>query len=239
MKKKFLVLIVLFSISNLVIGQKQIVLDENAVPVVISGTFNAIEVSDGIHVFLSQSDTISMAASGNKPNCGSTIKASISNDVLNISFQKIPGCSYQRSTANAYISFIQLKDIRVSNGSSVTILGMVKGEALSIRATSGSSFNGEVSLNQLNLNLSNGSDAKINGKATTVNIVTSGASDVHGYGLVADTCLANASGASDVFITANTLLTANASGASDIRYKGNASLLKEHSSGASSIRKKD
>ncbi|MBS1927798.1 MAG: DUF2807 domain-containing protein [Chitinophagaceae bacterium] len=238
--KKYLFLLVFFiTVSNLLFGQQQIVLDENAEPVTISAAFNAIEVSDGIHVFLSQSNSISMAASGKTAGCGKAIKTSISDSVLNISFQNIPGCAYQRSTANAYISFLNLKDIRITNGSQVTLVGNVKGEMLNVKVQSGSSFKGDVSLNQLNLNLSNGSDAKINGKAAKVNIEASNASDVMGYGLVADTCHAVASGASDIFITANAELKASASGASDILYKGNAILINKHSSGSSTIRKKD
>ena len=99
--------------------------------------------------------------------------------------------------------------------------------------------NGNVKVNTLDINLSGASDAKISGTAITVNIKSSGASDVKDFDLVTDFCNANISGASDVHITVNTELTASASGASDIKYKGNGVIKEKHSSGASSIMKEN
>jgi hypothetical protein len=71
-----------------------------------------------------------------------------------------------------------------------------------------------------------------------LNIESSGASDVKGYGFSADFCTASVSGASDVNITVNKELTAHASGASNVYYRGDAVIKDMHASGASSIGKK-
>jgi len=96
-----------------------------------------------------------------------------------------------------------------------------------------------VKVSTLDINLNGASDAKISGTAKTVNIKSSGASDVKAFDLVTDVCNANISGASDVNITVNSELTAFATGASDIKYKGNGAIKEKHSSGASSITKEN
>lgn len=239
MKRNILLFFTLFFFANQVSAQKQLVLDENAEPVSVSGAFNAIEVTDGLDVYISQSDNISMAASTGKKGCGQSIKAEIKDSVLHLSFQSIPGCKFSRSEANAYLSFKELNYIRVSNGSEVTGIGKIEGESLRIQVSSGSDFKGSVEVENLTLNLTGGSDIKISGKAKQVDIENSGASDVKGYGLTAENCNAKASGASDISITVTHLFKASASGASDIYYKGSATLEKLHSSGASTIKKQD
>lgn len=238
MKKFLLLWVVLFSFSAVVHAQNQLVMDENAEPATLPGAFNAIRVTDGIDVFISQSDEIAMAVSAGK-DCGKSIRAVVEDSVLNISFQGAPGCPYLKRRVNVYISFKELNALRISNGSSVTLFGDLIGNVLNLRLSAGSNFKGSFNIQQMNVQLSGGSDAKLSGKAKSLNIETSGASDVKAYGLSADTCLAIASGASDILISVNHLIKANASGASDIYYKGDASLVKLHNSGASTIKKQD
>jgi hypothetical protein len=64
----------------------------------------------------------------------------------------------------------------------------------------------------------------------------SGGSDFKGYDLVAEVCELEASGASDIEITANREISARASGASDILYRGKPAVKEAKSSGASSVR---
>ena len=88
------------------------------------------------------------------------------------------------------------------------------------------------------MDLSGSSDAAISGSANVLNIESSGASDIKGFGLVTEVCNAKVSGASDINITVNKELNVNASGASDVYYKGTAEVKDKHTSGASSVVKK-
>ena len=91
----------------------------------------------------------------------------------------------------------------------------------------------------LQVESSGASDVKISGYATNASIQCSGASDLKGYDLVVDNCNVKASGASDINITVNKELNVNASGASDVYYKGTAVIKDLHSSGASTVAKKN
>jgi hypothetical protein len=66
----------------------------------------------------------------------------------------------------------------------------------------------------------------------------SGASEFEGFDLKIDYCKAEISGAGEMEITVNKELEAEASGASSIKYRGDATVKKSDSSGASSIKKK-
>jgi hypothetical protein len=66
-----------------------------------------------------------------------------------------------------------------------------------------------------------------------VTIDASGGSDIHGYELAADYCIATSSGGSDIHITANKGIVSHASGGSDVHYKGNASVTSIRSGGSS------
>jgi hypothetical protein len=68
-------------------------------------------------------------------------------------------------------------------------------------------------------------------------VEASGASDFKGFDLETDICNAQASGASDIKITVNKVLSAQASGASDVRYKGDCTIKEIKSSGSSSVSK--
>jgi len=239
MKRIVVLFMLLFPAVEMGFAQKQIVLDEYAEPVTVSGVFNAIQVSDGLEVYLSQSDVVSMAASTGAEGCAKSIAARVEDSVLHLSFEGLPGCKYGRKKAIAYLSFNNLNSISVKNGSEVKLVGIINAESLRIQLSAGSEFDGEVEANDLWLNLADGSDMKISGKAKQVNIESNGASDVDGFELTAENCNVTAGGASDISITVTNLLKASARGASDISYKGNAKLEKVHSSGSSNISKKD
>lgn len=138
----------------------------------------------------------------------------------------------------AYVSARSLDKIEASGASDVVLMSPFSGKYLHLVLSGASDFKGEVKLDSLNMDLSGASDVHIKGTATAVVIESSGASDVKGYDLVAETCTASASGASDVNITVNKELNAHASGASDIYYRGDAVIRNIHTSGASNVGKK-
>ena len=238
MKKIFLVLIVAFFASTSR-AQNDIVVDPNASERILSGSFNAIKISGGIDLYLSQSAGTAIAVSAATENLKEGIKTVIENGTLKIFYEGDKSWKKRDRKLRVYVSFINLQKIGASGACDIIVAGSLTLAALEIQMSGACDFTGNVKVNDLKLNLSGASDVKISGTANTVDIESSGASDVKGYDLVADVCNANASGASDINITVNKELTASASGASDIKYKGNSVIKTMHSSGASSIAKVD
>jgi len=215
------------------------VVDPNASTRELSGQFDAIKVSNGIDLYLSQSDNIAVAVSAVNDIYKEGIKTVIENGTLRIFYEGDKGWNKKDRKLRAYVSFSELKKIDASGACNIIVAGSITSTTLVLHMSGTCDFNGNVKVNTLDINLSGASDAKISGTAITVNIKSSGASDVKDFDLVTDFCNANISGASDVHITVNTELTASASGASDIKYKGNGVIKEKHSSGASSIMKEN
>jgi len=219
MKKHFVNLVLLLGTLTAV-AQNDIVVDPNASVRPLSGSFTAIKVSGGIDLFLSQSNDISLAVSAANDNLKEGIKTNIENGVLVISFK-------------------ELSNIHASGACDVIVAGSIRVPSLVLQMSGACDFTGRVEVDHLKLNLSGASDAKISGTAKTVDIVSSGASDVKGYDLVTDLCNANVSGASDINITIQKELNANASGASNVFFKGDGLIRDMKSSGSSTIARKN
>lgn len=218
-------------------AQNEIVVDPNASVRNVAGKFDAIKVSGGIDLYLSQSNEMAVAVSATNEIYKENIKTVIENGTLRIFYDGEKGWSKKDRKLRVYVSFSDLKKIDASGACDVVAAGSIAVPSLILHMSGACDFSGMVKVQTLDINLSGASDAKISGTANTVNIKSNGASDVKAYGLVTDVCNAHISGASDVHITINNELTASASGASDIRYKGNAVIKEKHSSGASSVEK--
>ncbi len=238
MKKIFLMLVVLcFTVATR--AQNEIVVDPNASERTVSGNFDAIKVSGGIDLYISQSDNKAVAVSASSENYKAAIKTIIENGTLKIFYEGEKGWNKKDRKLKVYVSCSDIKKIDASGACNVIVAGSITTTALVLHMSGACDFKGMLKVNTLDINLSGASDANISGTANTVNITGSGASDLKAFKLVTDVCNANISGASDVHITINSELIVYASGASDIKYKGNGVIKEKHSSGASSISKED
>lgn len=220
-------------------AQKQVVVDPNAEIRPLQGTFNKIKISNGIDLHLSQSSAESLAVSASEQKYKERIKTVIENNVLKIYFDDDKAW---RKNSNrmlkAYVSFKELEELDASGASDIIVTGSIEANSFKLNMSGASDFSGDIQATHLSIILSNASDIFITGKTTTTKIESSGASDINGYKLSTDFCSANASGASDIYITVNEIIEANASGASNIYYRGNAVLKEMHSTRTSNIRKK-
>ena len=236
--KKILFLLLFPGLSMMVFAQKQFVVDANAEIRSVNESFNAIVVSGGIDIYISQSDREELAISASDDRYKEGIKTIVTNKVLKVYYDGDKSWSSKNKNLKAYISFKELERLEATGASDIIIAGEVKVPSLLIKLTGASDLKGILKVNTLIVNLSGASDARISGTANEATIDCSGASDVKGFEMVIDKCTAKASGASDINITVNKELNANASGASDIYFRGAAVILSQQSSGASTVSRK-
>ena len=220
-------------------AQKAIVNDANAERRLISGSFDAIKISGGIDLYLSQYETETVAVSASELKFKEGIKTIVENKTLKIFYEGERNWGGNNKKLKVYVSFKNLEKIQASGACDVQVAGTINGTILNLQMSGSSDFKGAVKLNKLFVELSGSSDATMSGTANSVTVQSTGASDFKGFNLVSDICIAKASGASDINIVVNKELSARASGASDISYKGNPEIKEQNSSGASSISKKD
>lgn len=204
--------------------------------------FNAIQVSHGIDLYLTQSTEEAVAVSADKDEYRDKIITGVEDGVLKIYYEKENsgwslGGNWGNKKLKAYVSVKTLNKLYASGGSDVLCEDMIRANDLKIHISGGSDLRGSFSCNLLALSASGGSDADLKGKATNLKISASGGSDIDAYELSSETCQVLSSGGSDVNVNVSKLIDAHASGGSDIHYKGAPAETKTSKSGSSSIRK--
>lgn len=237
MKKIALITSVLFLTQN--IWAQKIVYDAHAELRKVE-SFRSIKVSDGLDAHLTYGDEAVAVSAGNKEG-NSFIRTEVINGVLHIGMQRNDHKKFWKFNHNAakvYVAYTTLERVEASGGSDIITADPIKGYALNIHVNGGSDFKGAVHVEKLKIDGSGGSDISLMGVAKHAEISVSGGSDFLGYELTAETGKIQASGASDVQITATKELEIHASGASDVFYKGDATIKEVQSSGASSVSKK-
>jgi hypothetical protein len=221
-------------------AQKTVINDPNVEVRAASG-YHGIRVSSAIDLYLSQGDQEAVAVSAADVKWRDRIRTEVNGGILHI-YVESKGLQFGGGNRKmkAYVSFTHLDKLNASGASDVYVDGVISGDNLDITLSGASDFKGAIKVNSLKLDQSGASDATIIGTvAGLAEIESSGASDLKGYELVTETCTAKVSGASDLRITVNKELNANATGASSIYYKGEAVIKDLHSSGSSTVSKKN
>jgi len=230
---KSLLILIFSAFSTQLLGQT--IINDPNVEVRNVGSFSGIKASDGIDIYLSQSDDYAMGVSASDKKYIDGIKTEIKNGVLVISYD---GSSFKYNNnrkLRAYISFKNIESLEASGACDYVISGTLIANSLRIKLSGASEVKGTINIENLQIDISGASLAKLNGTAQNLKINASGASDAKNYDLSADNCVADLSGASDVTITVNKSLIAKAGGASTLYYKGNPEKKDVSSEGASSI----
>jgi len=202
------------------------------------GSFTGVSVSGGIDLYISYGDE-AVAVSASKPELRDRIRTEVVNGVLNIRFDTKSSINInwnENRKLKAYVSYKTLNNLSAAGGSDVLPDGVIKSTELRLSLSGGSDFKGKVDIENLRVEQCGGSDVHIAGKATTLSVEASGGSDFNGYDLITEVCNLEASGGSDIEVTANKELSAQAHGASDIYYKGKANVKEARASGASSVK---
>ena len=231
-------LIMLFTGIFAVANSQKIVNDANAELRTVSG-FHAIHVSNAFTVTITQSNEEKLVVSANEKEYLTHIVTKVENGVLYISYEEKGKWWPKNRKLRAYISLINVNEIRATGASDVKIEGQLKSGALKLELRGASDLKGELIVDgSFDAHLSGASDMNISGSANDVKIVASGASDVKAFDFKSSTCVVDASGACSVHITVDKELSARLSGASSVSYKGSALIRDIKTSGASNISRK-
>lgn len=240
MKKHILFFI---SIFLLVVGyaqdEKKLVFDANAQERKV-GSFNGIEISGAINLYLSQGKEQAVAVSSSEAELMGKITTVVRNNTLYISLDT-KGMSWKKWSNNqikAYVTFTDLVKLEASGACNIKAASKMKLDDLKLELSGASDFNGEIETETIRIDLSGASQVTIKGTADKATYLASGASSIKAFDMAVNFCKIDASGASSVRVLANKEISAEASGASSIQYKGEAMIKDFNSSGASSVKRK-
>ncbi|MGC1633500.1 MAG: head GIN domain-containing protein [Gelidibacter sp.] len=183
----------------------------------IDRSFDQIQVSRGLDVYLTQSETESLTVQADE-NLHDIIITKIEGNVLKIYADK--NIRYA-ATQKVMVNFKNISKISASSGSDVYGTGMISADNLELESASGGDIELEVHVNSLDGIASSGSDIKIKGIAKQLYAKASSGSDIDATHLTTLTTNASSSSGADIVVNVSKELTAKAESGGDIKYLGN------------------
>lgn len=196
--------------------------------------FNAIEVSRGLDVYLTQGETESIRVQADE-NLQNIIIAEVDNGVLNIyANENISSAASKKVMVN----FKTIERISSSSGSDVVSTNIITANELEIYTSSGSDVELEVDVENLICESSSGSDIKLSGTTNTFRADATSGSDIKAAKLKALKTKANANSGADITVNTSKELTASANSGGDINYYGNPDKVEKNDGPSGSIRKR-
>ena len=183
----------------------------------INTSFDHIEVSRGLDVFLTQSERESLTVQADK-NLHDIISTEVEGNTLKIYANKNIRFA---TTKKVMISFKNISKISASSGSDIYGSGTISAENLILETSSGSDLDLDVKVNTLNCSASSGSDIKIKGTAEQLIAHASSGSDINARNLTTLITEATASTGADIVVKVTKQLIAKAETGGDIKYSGN------------------
>ncbi len=238
--KKYFGFLVAAALFTTITNAQNVVYDANA-QVRKVGSFNGIDVSNGIVLYLSQGSTQAVAVSADDSKYVDKIITTVKNGVLTIKVESgmWNGFNWGSKKLKAYVTCTDLTYLGVSGGSIAKIQDNIKVNVISVDASGGSIIEGSFQGTSMKADLSGGSISKLSGSLDQLKIELSGGSIFKDYSLAVNSCSVDASGGSIINVTVNKDLKAEASGGSIINYKGAGNVSSVDASGGSIIKKKD
>lgn len=195
--------------------------------------FDAIKVSDGIDLYLSQGSTTRVKVTADD-NLLPRIRTRVEGNTLLID---VDGSVRTEKGMQVAVTLPRLSGLSASGGSDVNTHTRFTVENLDVDASGGSDISMELTARRLRTKCSGGSDLNLVGSATEFRAEVSGGSDIKARKFSVDNCWVEASGGSDAWIYVQGNLEARASGGSDIHYDGNPKSVKAEGGWASDITK--
>lgn len=197
--------------------------DPNAKARVLNASFSAINVSDGIILYLTEGNE-SIAVSASDAKYEERFKTEVENGILKIYFDN-KGFDWNlngKRKLKAYVSYKKLNRLNASGGSNVILTTPLNADDLQMKFTSGTLFTGKVTAKELDIIQNSGSEINISGSAQKINIEATSGAIFKGYDFAVDFCTAKASSGGAVRISVKKELDANANSGGAIHYKGEA-----------------
>lgn len=186
--------------------------------------FHGISVSSGIDLYLTQKNVQEVRVEADEDVMDKII-TKVEGGILKIYMKENSwswfNLGWSHSTRKVYVSFKTLDKLEASAGSDVVSQSVLNLNNLDLDVSSGSDVKLELNADRVNAVSSSGSDIKLKGKANSIQANASSAGDIDASAFQAKKCNAIASSGSDIRVYATEQLDANASSGADIGYMGN------------------
>ena len=198
-------------------------------------SFNSIEVSTGIDLFLTQSDNVSISVQADE-NIQELIITEIENNTLKIYLDKN---THHVASKKVIVNFIAIERIRASSGSDVLSTNTLKIPSLDLSTSSGSEIELSVETNRINSSSSSGSILTLEGRTREFVGNSSSGSQLNASKLSSEFCEVKAYSGSDLSVKCLEEFNANASSGAYIKNHENSIITSVKSSSGGHINTKN
>ena len=198
----------------------------------LNGSYNAIKVSRGIEVDLTQSDTESLSVKADE-NLQEIITTTIENDVLIISTNENIG---QATSKTVIVYFNDITSIKATSGSVVYSINPIHVSNLELDTTSGSDLKLVIDAESVSCHSTSGSDMDLRGKTNHFTAEATSGSSIDAESLITQNAKVKASSGADIRVNTSKELTAKISSGGNIRYTGNPEFVNIDDSASGSIK---
>lgn len=200
----------------------------------LDGDFNQIEVSRGIDVYLTQSDTPMLKVQADE-NLHDIIITEIDEGVLKIYADENIGYSEAKKVM---VNVEDINYISATSGSDVFSTNTIASNSIKLVTTSGADIEVEINAQSTTLSSTSGSDIKVSGKTVTLSASATSGADIKARNLISQSCTASVTSGADITVHATDKLTASATSGGDISYYGNPTSVSESDGVSGNIRKR-
>ena len=195
--------------------------------------FTAIKAAEGLDVYLTQSDNVSISIEADE-NLQDIIITEVTDKVLKIhTKQNIGRCKSKR----VMINFKDISSITATSGSNVYTTNTIESNNLELETTSGSDMKLNVDTSTLNCKSTSGSDMILSGKTNKLMAEATSGSVIKAVDLIAESSHIKATSGANITVNTSKELIAKASSGGDIKYLGNPKIVNKNNSSSGSIRR--
>lgn len=200
----------------------------------INKPFTAIKATEGLDVYLTQGENESIIVEADE-NLQELIITEVENGVLKIHTDKNIG---NASSKKVIVTFKDIASIISTSGSDVYSTNTITVENLELKSTSGSDMKLNVKTTSLNCKSTSGSDMRLSGSTTNLIAEATSGSDIKAADLKAESSQVKATSGADVTVNTSKKLTASANSGGDVKYYGNPESVEKNDSPSGSIKQK-
>lgn len=179
-------------------------------------SFNQIEVSSGLEIYLTQSSIESILVEADE-NLHDVIITEVTNNILKIYPSKNISSS---AVKKIFINFKNLEKIKSASGSDVFSTNKINQNALILQAASGSSMHLDLEIMELDCSTSSGSDLQLQGTTTKFIAKAASGSSLDAKDLHCSNANAQAASGANIRVEASDKLVAKTSSGGHISYFG-------------------
>lgn len=239
MKKNVTIsLIILFILSGIRLFAQDEIIKENR-PV---KSFSAISVAGIAHVYLTKADNEKVDVEVNNKEFNERLVIEVIDNVLTIKMKPRPegnqGKLYNNVKLRVNVSYKDLNSIQAGGATHLYSENAVVSNKLTIQTSGANNTKLEIKASETNVETSGASNLTLSGTSPQFNARTSGASNIKAYNLSSEDVKAEASGTSNIFVTASKTIGAKASGVSNVNYKGDANVVNRELSRMANLNKR-